>query len=117
VTDPLQQAVVRLSSTTTGAAAEKYATVKNTKYSRLAREAGVLFKPLVVESLGAWCSQARGLFSAIGSRIAHRKFGGSSLSCTEFIYKSLSNILQKANARAILSRYDHSDSDFYANSI
>jgi hypothetical protein len=56
---------------TTGAAAEKYANiVKNTKYSVLAREAGVLFKPIVVESLGAWCAQARGLFSAIGSRIS-----------------------------------------------
>jgi hypothetical protein len=54
VIDPLQQAVVQQSSMTTGAAAEKYANiVKNTKYSVLAREAGVLFKPIVVESLGA----------------------------------------------------------------
>ncbi len=104
VTSVTRPSVVRKASTTRGAACEEYAAAKVRKYRARCDEKGFRFIPLVVETTGTWCKEARKFLNTLASRIASKK--SQSLDDAKCqMFRSLSSVLQKGNAIAMLHHH------------
>lgn len=109
VTDPTQIAFVKKSSATPGYAAEKYAEFKEAKYAdALAKDDSILFTPIIAESYGGWNKEAYDFFNNLATWLTPRdhSLSKSQLSCR--LFQRASVILQRGNARMILSRLKRS---------
>ena len=115
VTSPLRGAVLRDAAETTLASAEAYAESKLSDRDTAARCArqGIRLVPMVVEALGGWCKDAQAVMGQLAS--AHAATSGVHVGiATSRLYENVAVKLQKANAKAILSRCDFSCDDCFA---
>ncbi len=104
VTSVTRSSVVSRASTTRGAACEEYAAAKVRKYRARCEAKGFRFIPLVVESTGTWTKEAKQFLNVLASRIAAKKRRPlEDAKCQ--MYRSLSSVLQKGNAIAILNHH------------
>ncbi len=104
VTSVSRPTIVQKASTTRGAACAEYAAIKVRKYRARCEEKGFRFIPLVVESTGTWTKEAKKFLDTLASRIAAKK----SMSLDDAkcqMYRSLSSVLQKGNAIAMLHHH------------
>ena len=105
VTDPLRDDVIAFSSVTQAEAAQTYGVkVKEAKYSHLISKEEIIFKPIIVETYGAWNSHARDFFKYLARNLVHRDFNAEYSFIINSLYQCASVILQKCNARMILNR-------------
>jgi hypothetical protein len=106
VTDPTQDAFVKYSSDTRAYAAETYAaTAKEAKYSdALLKDDSILFTPVIAETFGAWNSKAVVFFNDLSSWLSSRDPSLLKSDISSRLYQKASVIIQRANARMILSR-------------
>jgi hypothetical protein len=104
ITDPLQDAMIAQSASTPCYAADAYAKKKRAKYNDLLADSSIVFKAVIVETLGAWNGDAKYVIADLGKKLSQRKFGRTVNECVNYIYNSASIILQRSNARILLSR-------------
>ena len=103
VTSPLCASNLPQSSTTTGSALEKMKVVKNNKHFHQCRRQGIVFVPLVVETLGGWDPEAVFHLKSIAEKTAHRSNQRPTFVVKHF-FQRLSVILQRANSSLIATR-------------
>ena len=105
VTDPTQDAFCQRAAIEPGYAAATYARVnKIAKYSdALAKDDSVLFSP-IAESYGGWNKDASDFFVTLASWLALRDTSLSSSLILSRLYQRASVILQRGNARMMLSK-------------
>jgi len=106
VTDPTQDAFVKSGAITRGYAAETYAlNSKIAKYAdSLSKDNSVLLSPIIVETYGCWNSCASDFFQDLSSWLAARDPNSSGPLICARLYQKASVIIQRSNARMILSR-------------
>ena len=105
VTDPSQVAFVSISSSVAGHAAESYANRKFSKYAdALDRDVTLNLTPLIVESFGRWSLSSSLFFRSLASWLAARNPSTSLPVIKSRLFQKASIILQRANAKMILSR-------------
>ena len=105
VTCPLQASLLAESAQHSLAAARSYEAHKleDRRTAQLCAEAGLTLVPMVAETLGGWGPAAQGFFRNLARATAERQGIDASLATSQ-LYESLGIKLQRANARAILSR-------------
>ena len=103
VTSPLCASNLQQSSTTTGSALEKMKVAKNNKHFHQCRRQGIVFVPLVVETLGGWDPEAVFHLKSIAEKTAHRSNQRPTFVVKHF-FQRLSVILQRANSSLIATR-------------
>ena len=103
VTSPLCASHVSQSSTSAGAALEKMKVLKNNKHYRQCHRQGIVFVPLVVETLGGWDAEAIFHLKSIAEKTAHRSNQRPAFVIKHF-FQRLSVILQRANAALMATR-------------
>jgi hypothetical protein len=105
VTDPTQSAFVKNSAITAGYAAEKYAVLKESKYAdALSKDDSILFTPIIAETYGGWNKRAYDFFDMLASWLAPRDLSCSKPLISSRLFQRASVILQRGNARMIMSR-------------
>ncbi len=105
VTCPLQAALLPESSQHSLAAARSYEAYKleDRRTAQQCTEAGLTVVPMVAETLGGWGPAAQNFFRNLARATAEREGIDTSLASSQ-LYESMGIKLQRANARAILSR-------------
>ena len=105
VTCPLQASLLAESAQHSLAAARSYEAHKleDRRTAQLCAEAGLTLVPMVAETLGGWRPAAQGFFRNLARATAERQGIDVSVATSQ-LYESLGIKLQRANARAILSR-------------
>ncbi len=84
------------------AAATQFAAKKSSFYLSDCNEKGFSFIPLVIETTGGWAKESRAFLNILAERLAaKRKVPLEKAKCS--LFRSLSSILQKGNARSILN--------------
>jgi len=105
VTDPSQTYYVSKSSSVSGHAAEAYSILKLSKYSdALDRDVTLDLTPLIVESFGRWSSSSLIFFRSLSLWLAARNPSSSATIIKSRLFQKASIILQRSNAKMILSR-------------
>ncbi|HYN44590.1 MAG TPA: reverse transcriptase domain-containing protein [Candidatus Limnocylindrales bacterium] len=105
VTDPTQDAFFKKAASEPGYTAKKYAEVKRSKYAdALARDESVLFTPIIAETFGGWNKEAYDLFANLASWLLPRDPAASKPLILSRLFQRASIILQRGNARMLLSR-------------
>jgi len=109
VTDPSQSSFVSKSSFIPGHAAESYCDLKSNKYSdALDRDVTLNLTPLIVESFGRWSLSSLTFFRSLSSWLAARNPSSSVPIIKSRLFQKASIILQRSNAKMILSRISFS---------
>lgn len=105
VVSPLQRTYVRAAAASATAAATAYSDLKAERHDTEATCAGqgLTFEPLVVETYGAWSSQAQKTLTTIASLGAARSDEDKRLAVGA-LFQSLSLTLMRENAQAVLDR-------------
>ena len=103
VTSPLGQSILPRSSKSSGAALEAMKSHKFSKHHRPCQANGVVFIPLVVETLGGWDSDAVFHLRAIAKQATSRSPSSPETAINQ-LFQRLSVLLQRANAGLILAR-------------
>ena len=105
VTCPLQESMVRDAAERTLAAALDYEAHKlaDRQTAQRCTEMGFKLVPMVVETLGGWGPAAQDFFRAIAKASAETSGVEESAAISQ-LYEAIAIKLQRANARAILSR-------------
>ena len=78
--------------------------VKEAKYCHLISQEDLIFKPIIVETYGAWNSHANDFFKYLARNLVQRDFNSEYSFVLNSLYQSASVILQKSNGRMILNR-------------
>jgi hypothetical protein len=105
VTDPAQVATLQRAATTPCFAADEYARKKKAKYTEPLRNApNILFLPIIAETFGGWNADAIQLFRDICKWHLQRDPTIDFNTKLNQLTQQLSVILQRCNARMILSR-------------
>ena len=78
--------------------------LEHKKYSSLIKDDEIIFKAMVVETLGGWCDEAIEVISFLASALAKRNPFTSYALELKRLYEKYSVSLQRNNARMILSR-------------
>jgi hypothetical protein len=105
VTDPTQQAYVVGASSTKSFAAESYAVnVKLAKYSNALADSSLMLTPIVAETFGAWNKASYDFIADLSRWLAARDPSSSLSAIRSKLFQRLSVILQRANARMLMSR-------------
>ena len=105
VTDPTQQAYVVGASATKSFAAESYAVnVKLAKYSNALSDSSLMLTPIVAETFGAWSKASYDFISDLSRWLAARDPSSSLSAIRSKLFQRVSVILQRANARMLMSR-------------
>ncbi len=103
VTEPRQEKLLPI---TQGHAAKTYSDFKHKKYTAdIAESPNRFLLPIVLESFGAYNEEGLAAIKSIASQLAKRSNSSYSITSNS-IFHHLSIILQKANAKALLYRYD-----------
>ena len=100
VADTFAASYLSHTSAQAGAATERAALLKTTKYEELARNH--IFAPLACEVTGVWCQEAVEIFQELGRRIL--EVTGDKRE-TSFLFQRLSIALQKGNAACMLGSF------------
>ena len=118
VTSPLLRAGLHEAACTTLASAEAYAERKllDRHTADKCAQQGIRLVPMVVESLGGWCADAQKTWNVLATSTAASTGLHVSLATTQ-LYGSLSIHLQRANAKAMLSRCASSGNDCCATAL
>ena len=105
VTCPLQETLVRDAAGHTLAAAMNYEAQKlaDRQTAQRCTEMGFKLTPMVAESLGGWGPAAQGLFREVAKATAQTSGLEESVAVSQ-LYEAMGIRLQRANARAILTR-------------
>ena len=103
VTSPLSQSSLPRSSISPGAAIASMKSHKLNKHFRPCQANGVLFVPLVVETLGGWDAEAVTHLRAIAKQASARSPANQEIVIRQ-LFQRLSILLQRANAGLIAAR-------------
>ena len=103
VVNPLQSATVRRAGDEPGYALEMRHHQKMSKYADKCLAEGIRFCPLVVETTGAWHSEALKVLKRLGQALA-RATGGDEGEVVRHMLGRLSVILQRDNGTLLLNR-------------
>jgi hypothetical protein len=110
VTDPTQVAFVENAAITSGYAADAYAKIKLSKYADgLEKDDSILFAPIIAETFGGWNKDAADFISNLSSWLAVRDRSLTKPLIQSRLYQRMSVILQRGNARMMLSRMSSSN--------
>lgn len=106
ITDPTQSKYLKNSAHIAGFAANDYAiNIKEANYSNALRNRDdINFVPMIIETFGGWCSNAKDFFRMLSRRLSQREVGTQASIILNYLYKQISVKLQIANARMILKR-------------
>jgi hypothetical protein len=106
ITDPTQQAYVVGASSTKSFAADSYAVnVKMAKYSHaLSTDPSLMLTPIVAETFGAWNKASYDFIADLSRWLAARDPSSSLSAIRSKLFQRVSVILQRANARMLMSR-------------
>ena len=103
VVNPLQTALVNRAATTPGHALTVRFNEKMTKHGEGCRQAGMVFIPMVVETLGGWHESAILQIKKLGAALA-RHTGEEESEKIRHLYQRLAILLVKGNAALFLNR-------------
>ena len=103
VVNPLQRALVDQAAVHPRHALDHRFSEKMSKHGEPCRVAGMVFIPLVVETLGGWHEQAEQQIKRIGAALA-RQTGQDEAEKTRHLFQRLSILLTKGNAALFLNR-------------
>ena len=105
VTCPLQAALLMESAQHSLAAARSYEAHKmeDRQTAQLCAAAGLTLVPMIAETLGGWGPAAQNFFRKLSRATAERQGLDPSIASSQ-LYESMGIKLQRANARAVLSR-------------
>ena len=103
VVSPLQVAMVRQAAQTPGHALVKRAEDKMLKHGEACRQAGIVFVPLVFETVGGWGEQTVAQVKKMGSALA-RQTGGEEGEVIRHLVQRVSVLLTRGNAALLLNR-------------
>lgn len=106
VTHPQQPNFVNRAGASAGAAAELYeTTVKEAKFGKDCKAAGLVLIPMVVETFGRWGERAEEAFRFVAKACAARS-NEKSTSASSHLRRALSVALLRSNVRILLGRLD-----------
>ena len=103
VVNPLQTVLVSRAATKAGSALEVRFREKMTKHGEGCRMAGMVFIPMVVETLGGWQESAAVQLKKLGAALA-RQTGEEESEKIRHLYQRLAILLVKGNASLFLNR-------------
>ena len=103
VVNPLQMAFINQSATFPGHALKKAYERKMTRHGEACREVGMVFRPLQMDTLGAWADTTVAEVRRMGSSLARQTAGEESEVIRHFIQR-VSVVLARVNAAMILNR-------------
>jgi hypothetical protein len=105
VSSTMQTNLLKHASMKAGYVAEQAELRKDTKSFEKAKEAGIEFIPLALESFGIWTPLALGTLRTICSRMKHFAVLDRAYPHFQFLVQKLSICLQRHNANLILEKY------------
>ena len=103
VVNPLQARMVDQAAAHAGHSLTVRFNDKMTKHGEACRRAGMVFIPLVVETLGGWEEQAEAQIKRLGAALA-RQTGQEEAEKIRHVFQSLAVRLAKGNAALFLNR-------------
>ena len=103
VVNPLQTAFIDQSAVIPGYALRKAYERKMASYGDSCREAGIVFKPLPMDTLGAWSETMVTEVRRMGSSLA-RQTGGEESEVIRHLIQRIAVVLARMNATMILNR-------------
>ena len=103
VVSPTQEAILHRAAEFPAAAIEMRKASKNSLHFDNCRSQGIVFLPLVVETFGAWDSEAVKLLKDMARQSA-RRWGKTNTDEIKHLFQRLSIALQRGNAALIIER-------------